>query len=293
MSVEFVDAREIGEALEELAAHGDDATVLAGGTDVVMQMHQRERRPKRLVHVLKIPELGGITATTSLFIGATTTHRQLVTSEPVQTRHRALAEAAATVGGRQTQNIGTIAGNIVNASPAADLVPALLVADASVSLIATTGSRSVPLSEFIVGRRQTTRSADELVSAVSLEAPPPATGETYLKVGRRKAMEVAIVGLAARLTLDSDGTIGDARVAVCSVGPKPFRAPEVEEALVGRRPDEGPAIAEAGRLLEACAQPIDDVRGTAGYRKAVLGALLARAVGRCSERATAASQRGE
>ena len=142
MSVEFINAREIGEALEELAMHGEDATVLAGGTDVVMQMHQRERRPKRLVHILKIAELGGISANTSLSIGATTTHRELVMSAAVEERHRALAEAAATVGGRQTQNIGTIAGNIVNASPAADLVPALLVADASVTLLAKDGTRS-------------------------------------------------------------------------------------------------------------------------------------------------------
>src|SRR5439155_27359274 len=108
-------------------------------------------------------------------------------------------ESAATGGGRQTQNIGTVAGNVVNASPAADLAPPLLVADASVTLASATGARELPLDDFVLGRRTTDRRPDELVTRVALEPLGPRAGETYLKIGRRSAMEVAVVGLAARL----------------------------------------------------------------------------------------------
>jgi carbon-monoxide dehydrogenase medium subunit len=122
------------------------------------------------------------------------------------------------------------------------------------------------------------------VTAISLDRPPSSTGEVYLKVGRRGAMEVAVVGLAARLSLDEERVVSDARVAVCSVAPAPFRAPEAERELVGTSLEEE-AIAEAGRLLEERAQPIDDARATAAYRRRLLAPLLRRALLACRERA--------
>lgn len=282
--MEFVDASDLGEALAALDERGDDAMVLAGGTDVVVQFLRRDIRPGRLVHIGHVDSLRGISSGERTRIGATTTHWKLATSETILAEHCALAEAAATVGGRQTQNAGTIGGNVANASPAADLIPALLVGGADVTIASSSGERTVPLSEFLVDRKRTVLKPNELVTAISLERPAPRTGETYLKVGRRKAMEVAIVGLAARLTLDGAGVVADARIAVCSVGPTAFRVPEAEAALVGTRADDD-AIAAAGSLLAAAARPIDDVRGTATYRRRVLAPLLRRAVLTCIGRA--------
>ena len=184
-----------------------------------------------------------------------------------------------TVGGRQTQNVGTIAGNVVNASPAADLLPALLVANAAVVAVSSAGQRSLPLEEFLVDRKQTALAPNELVTSISLERPGARTGETYLKVGRRGAMEVALVGLAVRVRLDEGDAIAEARIAVCAVGPKAVRVHEAETALVGAGSEDA-AVDEAGGVLQGAARPIDDVRGTARYRSRVLPALLARAVRR-------------
>jgi carbon-monoxide dehydrogenase medium subunit len=278
-ALEFVDAGTVEEALEALAERGEEAVVLAGGTDVVVQMLQGSLRPRRLVHIRRLSELRGITSDDRMEIGALTTHWELGQDAVVRTDHRSLAEAAATVGGRQTQNIGTVAGNIVNASPAADLLPALLVANAEVKTVNSAGERSLALEDFLLDRKRTALRPDELVTAISLEPPSPRSGETYLKVGRRGAMEVALVGLAVRVRIDENHAVDDVRIAVCSVGPKAFRARDAESALVGTVGN-GSAIGEAARLLQAAASPIDDVRGTAAYRRRVLATLLERAVAR-------------
>jgi carbon-monoxide dehydrogenase medium subunit len=283
--MEFIGTHDVSEALAALDERGEDATVLAGGTDVVVQMLAGDLRPAALVHIGPLAELSGITPNDRTEIGALTTHWELGTSSTIREHHRALAEAALTVGGRQTQNVGTIAGNVVNASPAADLLPALLVANAQVAVASSSERRSLPLAEFLVDRKRTALASNELVTSISLELPGPRTGQTDLKVGRRGAMEVALVGLAALVQLGEGNVIADARIALCSVGPKVFRVHEAEAALVGTRAEDA-AVAEAGGLLQGAARPIDDVRSTARYRSRVLPALLARAVSTCVERAT-------
>jgi carbon-monoxide dehydrogenase medium subunit len=283
--MEFIGTHDVSEALAALDERGEDATVLAGGTDVVVQLLAGDIRPAALVHIGPLAELSGITPNDRTEIGALTTHWELGTSSTIREHHRALAEAALTVGGRQTQNVGTIAGNVVNASPAADLLPALLVANAQVAAASSSGRRSLALEEFLDDRKRTALAPNELVTSISLELPGPRTGQTYLKVGRRGAMEVALVGLAALVQLGEGDVIADARIALCSVGPKAFRVHEAEAALVGTRAEDA-AVAEAGGLLQGAARPIDDVRATARYRSRVLPALLARAVSTCVERAT-------
>jgi carbon-monoxide dehydrogenase medium subunit len=278
--LQFVDAHDVGQALEVLDEHGDEAVVLAGGTDVVVGLLRGDISPGFLVHIRRLEELRGIESGERTEVGALTTHWELITTPAIRADHPALAEAALTVGGRQTQNIGTIAGNVVNASPAADLLPALLVADARVATASRSGGRSLPLEEFLLDRKQTALQPNELVTSIALERAGTRTGETYLKVGRRGAMEVALVGLAVRLQLEDGDAIARARIAVCSVGPKAFRVREAETALVGSRREEA-AVAEAGRLLAAAARPIDDVRATAGYRGRTLAALLQNAVSTC------------
>ena len=282
--MEFVDAEELADALSTLAERGADAMVLAGGTDVMVQYLRGDIAPPTLLHVRRLEPLKGIDLDGRTRLGALTTHWQLMTDPRILGDHRSLVEAAATVGGRQTQNVGTVAGNVVNASPAADLLPPLLVADAAVTLQSSAGTREIGLADFLLGRKRTARRPTELVTRISLDRPGPRTGEIYLKVGRRRAMEVAVVGLAVRLSFGEDGTVTDARIGVCSVAPTPFRASEAEAALTGTTLEDA-AVAEAGELLRKSASPIDDARATAAYRRRVLAPLLGQAVHACRSRA--------
>ena len=273
------------DVLAVLAEFGDDARILAGGTDLMIQYQRGEITPALFIHIRRIGQLRGIRFDGPVTIGALTTHRQLSTDELIRRHFPALAEAAATVGGWQTQEGGTVGGNLCNASPAADTVPPLLVSDAIVHLGSSRERRTMTLDTFLSERRRTARRPDELLTSIELVTPPAHTGEVYLKVGPRRAMEVALVGLAVRLTLsDDEATVTDARIAVCSVGPRPFRATEAEAALIGSRL-EAAVVAEAGHLLTRTAQPIDDVRATASYRSRVLAPLLGRAVEMCLLRA--------
>ena len=280
----FIDAEDLPTALEALSERGPDLTILAGGTDVMVQYLRGDIRPTGLLHIRRLADLTERTFGQRTSVGALTTHWQLVSDDMFRRAHPALAEAAATVGGRQTQNVGTIAGNLVNASPAADLIPVMLVSDGVVTLRSISGTRDLPVADFVVGRRSTSRRPDELVTRISLEPVGPLTGETYLKMGRRAAMEVAIVGLGARLTFGNDWVVRDARVALASVGPKAFRAKEVEARLVGSSLEDS-VIREAGEMLRQAARPIDDPRATAAYRDRILPVLLQRALATCRVRA--------
>lgn len=283
--MEFLSARSVEEALQLLRAHGEAASILAGGSDLMIQLARGEVHPALLVHIESIAELSGIAEHGHLTIGALTTHRQLATSARLACGYLALQESAASVGSRQTQEVGTLAGNICNASPAADTLPPLLVHAATVTLVSDArGERTLPLQDFLRGRRATARQGDELLTRIELERVPARTADVYCKVGRRSAMEVAIAGLAARLTLDEDGQhIEAARIATCAVGPVPCRATTTEEFLRGRRPDER-TLREAGALLATGIAPIDDTRATARYRRSVMEGLLGRALRICTAR---------
>jgi carbon-monoxide dehydrogenase medium subunit len=283
MTVEFRSARSLEEALDWLEEIGVEAQVLAGGTDVMIQSMRHEIAPSFLLHIGRLDQLRGIARNGALDIGPLSTHRMLATNHTVQTALPALAEAAGSVGGWQTQEVGTVGGNLCNASPAADTAPPLLVANAHLRLHSKSGARELPLGEFLLGRRRTARRADELLTGITAEPCTPGTGEAYLKLGRRSAMEVAIVGVAVRLTLDGSNTVTEARVATCSVAPRPFRASSAEDILRGTKLEPA-SIAEAGLMLVEEASPIDDGRASAAYRRRVLPDLLARTIEICRSR---------
>ena len=241
--------------------------------------------PGLLLHIEPLEQLRGVSANGATRIGSLVTHRDLA-GGVLGEAFRSVAESAATVGGLQTQVVGTIGGNVCNASPAADTLPALLVHDAEVTLRSRSATRTVPLQEFIVGRRSTARRPDELLTEISLAAPGLGSGDVYLKVGRRSAMEVAIVGLAMRLQLDGAGTVTKAWVALASVGPCPLRSPGAEQALLGSRLEPAALGAAADVVLHEMA-PVDDARGSADYRRRVVPGLMRRGAAMCVERAVA------
>lgn len=273
----FLSPANLGEALEMLRELGDSATVLAGGTDVMVQLKAGQVHPETLLYIGGLRDLEGTGQSGSMVVvGALATHHSIATDSRLASRLPALAEACSTIGGWQTQEVGTVGGNVCNASPAADTIPPLLVADASVTLASASGERSMPVADFVLGRRSIAARPDELVTRFELTPCAEGTGEVYLKVAPRSAMEVAVVGLAVRLQI-AEGTVTDARIAATAVAPKPFRSVAAEQALIGSRLEQD-AVREAGRLLSEEAQPIDDARGTAAYRKMVLERLVARGV---------------
>ncbi len=255
--------------------HGEAARFLAGGTDLVIQINRRRLAPQ---HVISLSGLGldTITETGSEFvIGAMATHDDVVIYPAFQKQQKALTEASAVIGGRQVRNIATVGGNIVNASPAADLVPVLLALDATIDLHGAGGARSLPLDDFLLERGRTARQPDEILTAARFDKPPARSATAFLKAGRRKAMEISVVCVAAHLAP------GKARIAIGAAAARTVRAPQAEAvAARGGRA----AFAEAGRLAAAQVTPIDDVRASARYRRLLVAALVERALATCADR---------
>ena len=282
--MDFLRSEDLDQALNHLAEWGDSACVLAGGTDVMLQFLGGELTPGAFVHIEGIEQLATFSCDERTKLGPLVTHRTLGTDPFLQTALPALAGAARSVGGWQTQAAGTIGGNICNASPAADAAPPLLVADAFVTLSSRRGKRRVAMVDFFLDRRKTALDPDELLIEIDLEPLPSDAGEVYIKLGRRGAMEVALVGIAVRLGFTSDGSVASARVALSSVGPTPMRVPDAEAVLIGSRLDAA-ALDAAGEALRSASSPIDDARASASYRTRTLRGLLERAAVQCRQAA--------
>ena len=251
-------------SLEEalrLKAERPDAVPIAGGTDVMVALNFDRLRPPALLNLNEVPELRGWSRENgTVRLGAGLTYAEAM-QEPLAELLPALAEASRTVGSPQIRNRGTIGGNLGTASPAGDALPPLLVAGARVILASVRGERVVPLSEFVVGPKRNALAEDELVVAVLVDAGE--ARETFMKVGPRNAMVIAVVSLAVRVD-------GELRAAFGSAGPVPT--------LV--RAELGDVESFPDRVAEA-ASPIDDVRGTALYRRHALRVLTKRALDRC------------
>jgi carbon-monoxide dehydrogenase medium subunit len=252
------------------------------------QIARGDRKPDSVLYVGALRQLALVErkSTQGPRIGALATQSDLAESEIFSTDYQALRQAAASCGSCQSRNVGTLGGNLCNGSPQADLVPALLVHDAVVTLESRErGARTQPLGEFISGPASTGRLPDELLIGVDLDGSPPRTADTYIKVGRRGAMEAAIVGLAVRVTVSASGQrLDDIRIAVGGIAPKAFRATGAESILRGQSPTDE-VIRDAAAAVLRQAAPADDVLATASYRIGLVPGILARAVKSCVERA--------
>jgi CO/xanthine dehydrogenase FAD-binding subunit len=285
--MEFLAPSGLDEALAARAAH-PDAVPIMGGTDVMVELNFDRRRPTALLDLTRVAELdtwdrdGG-----HIRLGAGVTYTRVV--RELATELPALAQASRTVGSPQIRNRGTVGGNLGTASPAGDAHPALLAALADVELASTSGVRRVPAHEFFLGPKRHAGRPDELVTAVWVR--PAAGPQQFSKIGTRNAMVIAVAAFGLALHPDSR-TVG---TGIGSAGPTPLRATAAEEWLAGELDWEGrgaltePVADEFGRLVAAAATPIDDVRGTATYRRHALG-VVAR---RCLAWAWSAYQRGD
>ena len=260
--MDVLNPRSLAEALE-LKAERPEAVPIAGGTDVMVELNFDRQRPAALMNLNEVPELRGWSREDGrVHLGAGLTYTEAM-GAPLSDLLPALAEASRTVGSPQIRNRGTVGGNLGTASPAGDALPPLLVSGTEVEVRSAEGVRWVPLHEFLLGPKQNGLHDDELIVGVSVGTGTPASRQTFMKVGPRNAMVIAVVSLALRVDQELRASFG-------SAGPVPE--------LVRARLDEVDTFPD--KVAEA-ASPIDDVRGTAAYRRHALRVLTARALERC------------
>jgi CO/xanthine dehydrogenase FAD-binding subunit len=265
------------------------AALVAGGTDLVVGHRQGKKAlPETVIAIHRVNGLAGIVSQGNgeLRLGALVTHAHLEDSPIIRERYTALSDASALVGSPATRHAGTIGGNICNASPAMEAGSPLLVFDALVELTSASETRRVPLSQFLLGPAKTSRRPDEMLTAVLLpSAPAGRAGSAYIRLEYRQTMEIAIVGAAALLVVADHNRCLDARIALTAVAPTCVRAGKAEALLKGYDLSED-RLAEAAQRAAEAAAPIDDVRGSAEYRRAMVAVIVRRVLDRAWRRAS-------
>lgn len=282
---EYFDPRTLDEAVALLNRLNGRAHVLAGGTDLLVEIKEQIRKPDYVVNIKNIPGMDQLSfdPVTGLKFGSLVTAREVEVSPKVRQNYRGLAKAASEVGSIQVRNRATIVGNICRASPSADTLPPLIADGAGVTVFGPAGERHAALEDFFLGPGKTVLQSNEIVTMVDVPAVAPHSASIYIKHGRRKAMELATVGVAVSLTLDGEVCRG-IRIVLGAVAPTPIRAKQAEALLQGQALDEGLIEAAARAAMEE-SQPISNIRGSAAYRREMVRVLTARAIQQARERA--------
>jgi carbon-monoxide dehydrogenase medium subunit len=264
------------------AMRADGARALAGGTDLIPQMREGRRQAASLVDLKRILELTAISARADggLAIGAAASASSVARNSAVAASYPAVARSARLIGSLQVQNRASLGGNICNAAPSADAVPALICHGAKVRIAGPNGAREELLEAFVRGPGRTGLAAGEILTSIVLPPAAPGSAVAYLRFTPRREMDIAVAGAAAWVRLDAAGRIAEARVVLASVGPTPLRAASAERHLVGERPGSD-LVEAAGRLAAGDARPISDTRGSAEYRRTLIAVLTARALAEC------------
>lgn len=273
----------VDDALAVMAREGRHARCVAGGTDVLVELQRGVKSTETLIdlsalHTLAYVRLRGDVVT----LGGLATHNDLLAASFARSTALPLAQACIEVGAPQIRARGTIAGNVVTASPANDTIAPLLALDAELTLASLSGERTVPLGAFYRGFRQTALRADELVREIRFRALGGDRRGIFLKLGLRRAQAISVINIALVLTFAADGSVEDARVALGCLAPTVIRAETTERFLIGKRLD-AETRAEAGRYASGDAAPIGDLRGSADYRLTALEALVAEALERLAD----------
>ena len=267
------------EASRLLKEKGQGGRFLAGGTDLVIAMKEKGLVPKYVVDLKRIPGLTGIRENTdgSITIGALTTMREIEISPLLTRKYPFLAQSAAEVGSIQIRNRATIGGNMANATPSADVAPSLIALNATAKIVGASGERTVAMEDFFRGPGQSVMTADEILTAITIpETPARLVGE-YMKFSPREMMDLAYVGVAVTYTLGEQERCEGVRIVLGAVAPTPIRARKAEAMVEGQILTE--ALADkAGQIAAEESKPISDVRSSADYRRAMVGAMTKRAL---------------
>jgi carbon-monoxide dehydrogenase medium subunit len=277
VSFDYLKPNSVSEAIALLRQHGDDAKLLAGGQSLVPMMKLRVARPRFLIDIHRIDELDYIREDSGqIRIGAMTRHIQIEESAVIRERIPMLAEAASEIGDVQVRNRGTLGGALTEADPSGDYGAAALALDAQLKCVSRRGERIIPAAEFFTFAYTTVLEFDEILTEIVLPLPQAKGAGVYLKL-ERVAGDFAIVSAAVQLTLDKNRICSQIGVGVTGAHSVPTKAFSVEASLRGKKitPD---LIEQAGRLVQEGAEPIEDMRGSAAYKKKVLSATLRRAI---------------
>lgn len=283
---EYITPIELEQAVQILSTHRSSARMLAGGTDLIVLMRAGRATPKLLIDMKKIPELSELNMDDSgLTIGAAVTCRSIYRNAEIAEQFPALVDATSLIGGVQIQGRATVGGNLCNAAPSADAVPALIVYGARARIISAVGIRELPVEEFCVAPRQTVLRDDEILVNLRFARPPLRSGAKFLRFIPRNEMDIAVASAAAAIELDESGRVCQAaRIAIGAVAPTPLFLEEAGMSLVGKSLSDA-EIATAARIARETARPIDDMRGTIEHRKQLVEVLTARAIRGALDRA--------
>ena len=267
MTYDYHEPREVAEALDLLVKHGEDAHLIAGGTATVLLLRQGLIRPGHVISLRAIGALAGIGRghDGGLRIGATATHRQAERSPDVRALSPALTSAFASVATVRIRNQATVGGNLAHADPAQDPPPMLAALGAAVTVVSPRGARSIAVEDLAVDHFTTTLAGDEIITEVIVPPLAPGTRATYVKFLPRTADDYATVSVAAAMRL-ADGVVADTRIVLGAVGPTPIRARAAEAALAGAKPSRE-RLARAAALVRDEVDPLDDLRGSAEYKR--------------------------
>jgi CO/xanthine dehydrogenase FAD-binding subunit len=283
-SIRYEAPRSIADAVTLIAAD-PGARILAGGTDLLVQFHAGVKQPTAFVDIKRIPELVDIALDADgLRLGAAAAAAAIGERPDIERLWPGLVESIRLIGSTQIQGRGSVGGNLCNASPAADTTCALIVNRATCIVAGLRGERTVPVESFCTGPGATVLQPGEFLVALRVPRPAPRTADAYLRLIPRSEMDIAVAGAAVSLTLDASGACASARVAIGAVAPTALAVPDAASALVGTRLD-AQALTRCADAASAAARPIDDKRGTAEYRRIVVGVLARRAAAIAAARA--------
>lgn len=276
---QFFAPRKIEEALEILSKYGKGIKVIAGGTDLLIQYYDRLYEVNGWLDLKNIKELKDIRIhKNQIEIGAMVSHAQLEKSEDIKEYFPVLNQAAADIGSPQIRNRGTVGGNIVNASPAGDLLAPLMAYDAQFRLLSIQGEKIVPAEEFFIGPKKTILKPAQLLTQIILPLPSEWTYGCWIKIGKRKALIIATITLALVVEMAEDNkTVKDVRTCLGSVAPTPVEIKEIRKKMVGKNFDQLD-FNQLGQIVEDKISPIDDIRGTREYRKDVAKNIMINAL---------------
>ena len=268
----------IEQALHLLSEHGDNARIMAGGTDLILELERGQRHAEVMIDITRLDDLRHITSENGVItLGALVTHNQVVADDHIIAHALPLAQASWEVGAPQIRNRATVAGNIITASPANDTITPLMALGAWVTLASASGKREIPIGEFYTGYRQTVMRPDELLTHIHIPIMPSSARGIFIKLGLRKAQAISVVNVAVILDFAPDETITNAVITMGCVAPTIIRLDQPAQALIGQKltPE---IIRQTALDCAKIPQPIDDVRAPADYRREMIGVLVARAL---------------
>ena len=285
--IDFAAPKTLSEAVELMASHGEQAKIIAGGTDILVMLRGGRRSANLLVDVKAIPELNEISYSpqTGLVLGAAAPCYRIYQDQAVASAYPGLIDAASLIGGIQIQGRATIGGNLCNAAPSGDSIPPVIVLGGVCHIAGPNGNRQLPAEEFCTAPGRNALQPGELLVSINLPAPQAHAGANYLRFIPRNEMDIAVVGVGSSVVLDASGqNFVSARIALASVAPTPVFARDAGDSLAGKPVSEA-AIQEASEKAQADAVPINDMRGTIRQRVHLVGVMTRRTLNNAVRRA--------